>query len=59
METVIGVQQLRGSKEWGPAEIETALSSEALTSSVMQRYHVYVACKREIGAKLGKFAASA
>jgi len=57
VETVIGIQQLRGSKEWGPGEIEKALSAEALTSAVMQRYHVYVACKREIGAKLGKFAA--
>jgi hypothetical protein len=58
VETVIGIQQLRGSKEWGPDEIEKALSAEALTSGVMQRYHVYVACKREIGAKLGRFAAS-
>jgi hypothetical protein len=58
VETVIGVQQLRGSKEWGPEEIERALSPEALTSAVMQRYHVYIACKREMGAKFGKFAAS-
>jgi hypothetical protein len=58
VETVIGIQQLRGSKEWGPEEIERALSPEALTSAVMQRYHVYIACKREMGAKFGKFAAS-
>jgi hypothetical protein len=57
VETVIGIQQLRGSKEWGPDEIERALSPEALTSAVMQRYHVYIACQRELGAKLGKFAA--
>jgi hypothetical protein len=57
VETVIGIQQLRGSKEWGPDEIERALSPEALTSAVMQRYHVYIACRRELGAKLGKFAA--
>lgn len=56
VETVIGIQQLRGSKEWSRDEIEKALSPEALTSAVMQRYHVYVACKREIGAKLGKHA---
>jgi len=55
IETVIGIQQLKGSKEWGPEEIERALSSEALTSAVMQRYHVYVACRRELGAKFGKF----
>ncbi len=54
VETVIGVQQLKGSKEWPPDHIERALSSEALTSAVMQRYHVYISCKRELGAKLGK-----
>lgn len=54
VETVLGIQQLRGSKEWGPDEIEKALSPAALTSAVMQRYHVYIACRREIGAKLGK-----
>ena len=54
VETVIGVQQLNR-EEWGPEELERALSPEALTSSVMQRYHVYIACKRELGArKLGK-----
>jgi Histidine kinase-, DNA gyrase B-, and HSP90-like ATPase len=58
VETVIGVQQMRGSKEWGPEEIERALSPEALTSAVMQRYHVYIACRRELGAKLGKFSAA-
>jgi hypothetical protein len=58
VETVIGVQQLRGSKEWGPEELERALSPEALTGSVMQRYHVYIACKRELGARLGKSAVS-
>jgi len=57
-ETVIGIQQMRGSKEWGPEEIERALSPEALTSSVMQRYHVYIACRRELGAKFGKFSSA-
>jgi hypothetical protein len=54
VETVIGVQQLRGSKEWGPEEIDKALSPEALTSAVMQRYHVFIACRRELGARFGK-----
>ena len=57
-ETVIGVQQMRGSKEWGPEELDRALSPEALTSAVMQRYHVYIACRRDLGAKFGKFSAS-
>ena len=58
VETVIGINQLQGSKEWGPEEIEKALSPEGLTSAVMQRYHVYISCKRELGAKFGKFTAS-
>jgi hypothetical protein len=58
VETVIGIQQLRGSKEWGPEEIGRALSPEALTSAAMQRYHVYIACKRDIGSKLGRLVAS-
>jgi hypothetical protein len=58
VETVIGVQQMRGSKESGPEEIERALSPEALTSAVMQRYHVYIACRRDLGAKFGKFSAA-
>jgi hypothetical protein len=58
VETVIGIQQMRGSKEWGPEEMDKALSSEALTSTVMQRYHVYVACRRDLGAKFGKFTAA-
>ena len=57
IETVIGIQQLKGSKEWGPSEVERALTEEALTSAVMQRYHVFNSCKRELGAKLGKGAA--
>jgi hypothetical protein len=58
VETVLGIQQMRGSKEWGPEEIEAALSPEALTSAVMQRYHVYIACRRDLGAKFGKFSAA-
>ncbi len=54
IETVIGVQQLKGSKEWGPSEIDAALSEEGLTAAVMQRYHVFNSCKRELGAKLGR-----
>lgn len=58
IETVIGIQQLKGSKEWTSESIDKALTPEALTSAVMQRYHVYIACKRELGAKFGKFAAA-
>ena len=54
IETVIGIQQLKGSKEWGHREIENALSEDALSAAVMQRYHVFNSCKRDLGAKLGK-----
>lgn len=54
IEAVIGIQQLKGSKEWGTDTVENALSEEALTTAVMQRYHVHIACRRELGAKLGK-----
>jgi hypothetical protein len=53
VETVMGVQGLLNSKEWSQVDIENALSEEALTSAVMQRYHVHVAVKRELGSKLG------
>jgi hypothetical protein len=32
--------------------------AKALTSAVMQRYHVYTACRRELGVKFGKLVAS-
>jgi len=53
VETVLGVQALHNSKQWSPGDIEAALSEEALTTSVMQRYHVYHAAKRQLGIKLG------
>lgn len=52
VETVIGVQALKGSREWSVKLITTALSEEALTSVVMQRYHPYNAVKRELGTKV-------
>lgn len=53
VETVIGVQGLQNSKEWSPDDIQSALSEEALTTAVMQRYHVHIAAKRELSIKLG------
>lgn len=53
VEAVIGVQALRNSKHWSAEEIQSALSQEALTACVMQRYHIFVAAKRELGAKIG------
>jgi len=53
-ETVIGVQALQNSKEWTIDDINKALSEEALTGAVMQRYHVHNNVKRELMSKLGK-----
>jgi hypothetical protein len=52
VETVIGVQALKGSREWSSKQIESALADEALTSVVMQRYHPYNSVKRELGTKI-------
>lgn len=52
VETVIGLQALKGSREWTIKQIEMAMSEEALTSVVMQRYHPYNSVKRELGTKL-------
>ena len=59
VETVLGVQQLKRSKEWSTNSVSAALSEEALTTAVMQRYHVHIACRRELGAKLGRGLTSA
>lgn len=53
IETIIGIQALQHSKEWTPDDIETALSEEALTTAIMQRYHIHIAVKRDLGVKLG------
>lgn len=58
VETVIGIQALKDSKEWSIDEITSALSEEALTSAVMQRYHVNIAVKRELGTKLGSLSSA-
>lgn len=53
VETVLGVQALSGSREWDFDELRSAMSEEALTTAVMQRYHIDVAVRRALGAKLG------
>jgi hypothetical protein len=53
IETVIGVQALGGSQEWGIEHLGRGLNEEALSAAVMQRYHVDVNIRRTLGAKLG------
>ncbi len=54
VETVIGIQALKDSKEWSINEVDKALSEEALTAVVMSHYHINNSGKRELGTKLGK-----
>lgn len=51
-ETIIGLQALRGSKEWPTNHLQDAWSESALSSVVMQRYHPYNSIKRELGTKI-------
>lgn len=53
IETVLGVQALKDSREWTVEDIGKSLSEESLTATVMPRYHIDVAVKRALGAKLG------
>jgi hypothetical protein len=52
-ETIIGLQALKGSREWSTQDLQNAWSEAALTSVVMQRYHPYNCIKRELGTKIG------
>ncbi len=53
VETVLGAQALQGERRWSPKDMEIILSPEALTATVMQRYHVANAVKRTLGSKMG------
>jgi len=52
IETIIGLQALRGSKEWPTNTLQEAWSEVALTSVVMQRYHPYNSIKRDLGTRI-------
>jgi Histidine kinase-, DNA gyrase B-, and HSP90-like ATPase len=52
-ETIIGLQALKGSREWPNNLLREAWSESALTAVVMQRYHPYNSIKRELGTKVG------
>ena len=54
IESILGVQQLVGSKEWNDQDLDDALSEEALTAAVMPRYHVNNSVRRAMGTKFGK-----
>ena len=53
VETVVGAQSLQGSPHWTIEDIGKLWSEEALTTAVLQRYHVDVNVKRSLGTRLG------
>lgn len=53
VETVMGAQALRDARQWSFEELQRLWSDEALTAAVLPRYHVDIAIKRTLGAKLG------
>jgi hypothetical protein len=56
VETVLGVQSLRGGREWTSDELTRALSKEALTAAAMPRYNTDAAIRRTLAQRLGAFA---
>lgn len=52
-ETVMGMKSLDGGKLWNDEQMAAALSEEALTAAVMQRYHVHNCVKRHLGTATG------
>lgn len=53
VEAVLGVVAMRGSAKWTPAQVDDALSEEALSTVVMPRYNLYQQVARVLGTKLG------
>lgn len=53
MEAVMGAHALRDARQWTFEDVQQLWSEEALTAAVLPRYHVDVAVKRALGARLG------
>jgi hypothetical protein len=49
VETILGAQALKNSPQWTMEDIAHLWSEEALTASVLQRYHIDVALRRALG----------
>lgn len=53
VEAILGAQALRDARQWTFEDMQSLWSQESLTAAVLPRYHVDVAVKRALGAKLG------
>jgi len=51
LETVIGIRALRNRKDWSDRDVDNALSPEALTAAVMQRYHIATSTTHDLHRK--------
>lgn len=54
-ECVAGALSLKNRRHWNPTQFEVALSKEALTTAVMQRYWMVSHIKRVLGSKIKGF----
>jgi hypothetical protein len=55
IECVLGVKSIaKTDHTWAKEDVAKALSPEALTAAVMQRYHAHQVLKRNINHRIGK-----
>ena len=54
IEVVTGALSFKNRPNWNPSDFENALSSEALTTSVMCRYYLMQRINRQVRDQLGK-----
>jgi hypothetical protein len=53
MEAVMSAKALRSTGKWSFEELERLWSEEALTSTVLPRWHIDQSVKRNLGQRLG------
>ncbi len=53
VEAVLGVQALRGGREWSRDELAAALSKEALSTAVMPRFNTNAAIRGSLANRFG------
>ena len=59
METIMSALALKQGGKWSMEEIKELWTEEALTASILPRYHIDVNIKRALGQKLGKLTQAA
>jgi hypothetical protein len=54
IEAIMTVRNLTNGRTWTPRDIEQALSSHALTTVMMARFHIVEKVKRSLGSELSR-----